>query len=352
MTGGQNWSRTRLVDTLPGPDWLWGCRVFEMLGIDPEAVSVYRALLLNPHAALADVAAELSLSEDQLRCAIDVLSAHSLLRKSQIDAVTIRPISPDVALGSLLADLETDLVRRREELRRLRVDVATFAEDYRSTRDATTSAHLELLDNRDSVLTRLGEMNLTVRSETVAFVTNRPTAEALEQARPGDTSLLERGITIRNLYLDSVRNSRENMTYLRWFHDQGAQLRTVPTLPVRMIVHDRRMALVAHDPEDPGLGAVLIRGAGMLAALNALVDDCWDSGEPLFEDARRDDAPLTRTERNLLRMLGSGNKDEAVARKLGVSVRTARRTIAQLSERLGAESRFELGARAVKRGWL
>lgn len=326
--------------------------MFEMLGIDPEAVLVYRALLLNPRAPLADIAAELSLSEDQLRVAVHALTAHSLVRKSQIDAVAIRPISPDVALGSLLAKLETDLRRRREELRRLRVDVATFAEDYRSTRDAATTAHLELLDTRDSVLTRLGEMILTVRREAVAFVTNRPTPEALEQARPDDTSLMERGITVRNLYLDSVRNSRENMAYLRWFHDQGAQLRTVPTLPVRMIVHDRRVALVAHDPEDPSLGAVVIRGAGMLAALNALFDDCWDSGEPLFEKAERDDAPLTSTERKLLRLLGSGSKDEALARQLGVSVRTARRTIAELSERLGADSRFELGANAVKRGWL
>lgn len=326
--------------------------MFEMLGIDPEAVLVYRALLLNPRAPLADIAAELSLSEDQLRVAVHALTAHSLVRKSQIDAVAIRPISPDVALGSLLANLETDLRRRREELRRLRVDVATFAEDYRSTRDAATTAHLELLDTRDSVLTRLGEMILTVQREAVAFVTNRPTPEALEQARPDDTSLLERGITVRNLYLDSVRNSRENMAYLRWFHDQGAQLRTVPTLPVRMIVHDRRVALVAHDPEDPSLGAVVIRGAGMLAALNALFDDCWDSGEPLFEKAERDDEPLTSTERKLLRLLGSGSKDEALARQLGVSVRTARRTIAELSERLGADSRFELGANAVKRGWL
>lgn len=326
--------------------------MFKMLGIDPEAVLVYRALLLNPRASLADIAADLSLSEDQLRGAVDTLTAHSLVRKSQIDAVAIRPISPDVALGSLLADLETGLVLRREDLRRLRADVATFAEDYRSTRDAATTAHLELLDTRDSVLTRLGEMNLTVRRETVAFVTNRPTPEALEQARPDDTSLLERGITVRNLYLDSVRNSRENMAYLRWFHDQGAQLRTVPTLPVRLIVHDRRMALVAHDPEDPGQGAVVIRGAGILAALNALFDDCWDSGELLFEDKQRDDELLTRAERKLLRLLGSGIKDEAVARHLGVSVRTARRTIADLSERLGAESRFELGAKAAKRGWL
>lgn len=326
--------------------------MFEMLGIDPEAVLVYRALLLNPRAPLVDIAAELSLSEDQLRGAVDALTAHSLVRKSQIDAVAIRPISPDVALGSLLADLETGLARRREDLRRLRVDVATFAEDYRSTRDAATTAHLELLDTRDSVLTRLGEMILTVRLEAVAFVTNRPTSEALEQARPDDTSLLERGITVRNLYLDSVRNSRENMAYLKWFHDQGAQLRTVPTLPVRMIVHDRRMALVAHDPEDPGMGAVVIRGAGMLAALNALFDDCWDSGQPLFEDTERNDVQLTPTERKLLRLLGSGSKDEAVARQLGVSVRTARRAIAELSERLGAGSRFELGAKAVKQGWL
>jgi len=41
-----------------------------------------------------------------------------------------------------------------------------------------------------------------------------------------------------------------------------------------------------------------------------------------------------------------------IARKLGVSVRTSRRITAELTQRLGARSRFQAGARAVERGWI
>jgi HAMP domain-containing protein len=37
---------------------------------------------------------------------------------------------------------------------------------------------------------------------------------------------------------------------------------------------------------------------------------------------------------------------------LGISLRTARRITANLSERLDAASRFELGVAAAKRGWV
>jgi len=44
--------------------------------------------------------------------------------------------------------------------------------------------------------------------------------------------------------------------------------------------------------------------------------------------------------------------DETAARRLGVSLRTVRRQMAALMERLCATSRFEAGLKAAQRGWL
>lgn len=57
-------------------------------------------------------------------------------------------------------------------------------------------------------------------------------------------------------------------------------------------------------------------------------------------------------ERTLLGMIAGGDTDEAAARKLGVSLRTVRRMMAHLMERLEAASRFQAGVNATKRGWL
>ncbi|WP_155354621.1 LuxR C-terminal-related transcriptional regulator [Acrocarpospora macrocephala] len=51
-------------------------------------------------------------------------------------------------------------------------------------------------------------------------------------------------------------------------------------------------------------------------------------------------------------MLLEGQTDEGAARRLGLSLRTVRRSMSSLMTRLGARSRFQAGARAVQRGWL
>ena len=52
------------------------------------------------------------------------------------------------------------------------------------------------------------------------------------------------------------------------------------------------------------------------------------------------------------RQLAAGAKDEQIARTMGLSLRTIRRRIADLMIELGADTRFQAGAEAVRRGWL
>ncbi|WP_211255451.1 helix-turn-helix transcriptional regulator [Actinocatenispora sera] len=57
-------------------------------------------------------------------------------------------------------------------------------------------------------------------------------------------------------------------------------------------------------------------------------------------------------DRGLLAMLVSGLKDEAVARQLGWSLRTMRRRVQRLHQRLDATNRFQAGVQAARRGWI
>jgi len=57
-------------------------------------------------------------------------------------------------------------------------------------------------------------------------------------------------------------------------------------------------------------------------------------------------------ERRLLTLLASGMKDEAIAHHLGWSYRTTRRRIADVLSKLRAETRFQAGLHAARRGWL
>ena len=61
---------------------------------------------------------------------------------------------------------------------------------------------------------------------------------------------------------------------------------------------------------------------------------------------------LDADKRTLLTLMAGGAVDGQVARSLGVSVRTVRRRISALLVELGAHSRFQAGAEAVRRGWI
>lgn len=83
----------------------------------------------------------------------------------------------------------------------------------------------------------------------------------------------------------------------------------------------------------------------------------------LFHDRRVDHVPTVRTV-EALEPLGAEFRtlpvvpfrlmvfDRVIASRLDISVRTCRRHIAVVFEKLGAESRFQAGALAVQRGWV
>jgi DNA-binding NarL/FixJ family response regulator len=132
----------------------------------------------------------------------------------------------------------------------------------------------------------------------------------------------------------------------------GGDVRTSPTLPQRLYISDRRIAIV---PLDPGSrrGVAVVSAPAVVASLLELFDSVFHRAAPLDVGNPVDAATgLTDTERILLTMLARGATDETAAKKLGVSLRTVRRIMADLMQRLDAGSRFEAGIKAAKRGWL
>lgn len=119
------------------------------------------------------------------------------------------------------------------------------------------------------------------------------------------------------------------------------------------MIIDRSQALVPIDPADNRKGALYVTEPGILAALLDLFEQAWHTAVPLgathTEDPR---TGLTATERELLRLLGSGLTDDAAGQRLGISSRTVGRHMSSIMERLDASSRFEAGIKAAHRGWL
>lgn len=177
-------------------------------------------------------------------------------------------------------------------------------------------------------------------------------AASLAAALPLDRALLERGVRLQTLYQTSAVNDPVTRRHVAQMTALGEQVRTVPVVPMRMLISDRRVALVPIDPANTALGAIVVETPGIVAAFVSLFETYWAAGVPFGEDRAADDGVLTPHEQQVIRALADGLRDEEIAESLAVSVRTLRRTVASLMERLNASSRFSAGVAAVRQGWL
>jgi sugar-specific transcriptional regulator TrmB/DNA-binding CsgD family transcriptional regulator len=323
-------------------------------GLDESAETVYRAILSAPGCTVTELAQELRLGEPELRASVAWLGERRLVRQARSSPDVIRPVRPDVALEALLARERADLARRQQQVEEGWAAIATLAAEYVGEQAAAARVvWAERLDGVDAVRTRLEELTRSVRREVLSVMGEAAESpEALEASQPLDAALLDRGVDVRSLYKESVRNDPHTAAYARWLTENGGQVRTCPILPPRMIIVDRACAVLPSSPDNTGAGAVEVTSQGIVAALSACYDQLWQDAQVFGAPVQVDDQGLTAQQRQLLRLLHQGNTDETVARRLGISVRTARRIAADLMRAANARSRFQLAVRVMERGWL
>ncbi len=177
-------------------------------------------------------------------------------------------------------------------------------------------------------------------------------AGTLRRAWESTESLLARGVRMRTLYQHSARFSRPVREYVEQIVGIGGEVRTVGDSFEWMVVLDREVAFVpaAGDPD----AAVVIRQPGVVNFMAGVFERAWPTARP-FESQNRaaDVSELVSSLRiSIVQLLAEGETDEAIARRLGVSVRTCRGHIAKIYQELGARSRCQLGVLIARAGLL
>ncbi|CAM5560774.1 helix-turn-helix transcriptional regulator [Streptomyces atroolivaceus] len=323
------------------------------LGLDVAAEAVYRAMLSMPSANVAALARDLGASTDAVRRALDELSALALVRPSAEDPGRLWAVSPDIGMEILMARRQAQLTAQQERLDASRAAAVQLIAEYAELTPETRQPGVEQLVGLDRIRDRLVSLTHGTKDEVLSFSPDSVLTEAaIAASRPLNEELLGRGVRMRTVYLDSVRNSRPTIEHANWLAGMGGEVRTSALLPIRMLIVDRSTALIPVRSDDTAVGAAVLTGEGMLTALHALFESVWAAAQPLADAPACGADGLTAQQATIIRLLAEGHTDEAIAKRLGVSPRTARRMANELMERLSARSRFEAGARAVQRGWL
>jgi len=164
----------------------------------------------------------------------------------------------------------------------------------------------------------------------------------LDQALLRDRAALERGVRMRILYQHSARRHTSTGKYVEAVSALGAEVRTLDEFFNRLIVIDRRVAVI------PGAGgpvtALVIREPNLLAYLVDIFERTWERGRPFTNRGGATQRGIAQEQRQMtIRMLIEGHADPASAKRLGVSPRTYAGYVADLKEEYDAATRFQLG---------
>jgi DNA-binding CsgD family transcriptional regulator len=316
-------------------------------------ILLYRSLLITPGRATPEVAAGLGCTVADLDKPMARLAEMGLLRTH--DGEIMIAVSPMLAEATVLGAEDLELGARRAVLEARRNTIRQLVPDWN---DALTAAVQETSVDVISDPTQIGNVLMhyadSCRDELLSVAPGRlPKTRIDSRTRIANLYSLRRGIKTRALYQHTALRDRHTRSYLTELADNGAKIRFAPSVPGRSLVVDRDVALLPIPADNPGRqGLAVVREKNVVAWVIATFEQLWAEAVPMEEVMTRqsDDAQIDQTRAAILRLMAEGEKDEAISRRLSISVRTCRRHIAEYMAQVGAASRFQAGVIAARAG--
>lgn len=275
----------------------------------------------------------------------------ALLHPDPDDPNWLRPVPPSAALAQRLHPLEREIQDRR----RLSVELAGTFEPFMtiSAQKPPTTHAITVLEGLDRIDAAL---DVAIAESQTEVLTVQPgggrsehiLGEALTRSKP----LIERGIRVRTLYQHTVRHSQRTFAYVERMAGAKMEIRTLEELIERLIICDETVAFIP--ARDDRRVALELRHPGLVSYLTKVFEHLWGRAVPLMEQVPYGPAPkgITGVQRSIAKLLIEGHVDEAIARRLGMNVRTCRTHIAKLAATLGSGSRAQLGYLIAQSGIL
>lgn len=325
--------------------------MLEALGLSETAESLYRALLTQGPTIESRLADLVEGEADAVRAALDELRGAELVHCISGDPDCWLAGSPEVALTSLVVQQQEALLERQRDLERAQSTVSELIRLSRSRAPGGGGEVVEITGDAESTRRRCRHFERTTERSVMALEKLSPVEGG--EAEPAMLAMLDRGIEVQSVYERPVLLVPGRFDMLRKLAGVGEQARTLPALPMQLVIYDRAHAMVRLDDDEVASSALFVHHSGLLTGLVTLFELLWERAVPIPPEP---DVPVEErspeTDDVLLSLLAAGFKDESIARHLHISPSTVTRRMARLMELTGTSTRFQLGMQAVRRGWI
>jgi hypothetical protein len=328
-------------------------------GVDDRSERLYRAVLRHPHRTADELARILDWEAAEVTEAARPLLRVRLLRVTDTGIYFAPP--PSSAIESLISAEQQRLQQRQEQVHHARAAVHDFTGEHLAGQaERSAPVPVDVVSGAE-VVAVIEDLARTTDGEVCSFV-RRSRHPRFPYLIAVGSQIMNAGRRMRTVYPLSALDDDAELEAIRLWVGRGEEARIAPYVPTRMIVFGGDAVLVDESYDRESDTEIVVRAPAIVAAFRELFDQVWEHAVTVprldgsSEGLSMRIGPghrLTEEERKrTLELLALGSKDEAVARHLGVSLRTVRRRVSDLLVELGATTRFQAGMEAVRRGWI
>ncbi|MEV7022107.1 helix-turn-helix transcriptional regulator [Kitasatospora sp. NPDC093558] len=312
--------------------------------LTPDGLRLYEYAATVPSFTAAEAGCTLGLAEPELALALAHLEALRLLRRDADEACRYTVVSPEFAAGQLLWPMERRIRQQAEDVERIRTTFAALGPCYQNGLQGRQRAEVEVLTDLADVRRLIDGLADNCRTEALHVQPGGARdPEALLKARASMGRLLERGVSSRSIYQHPARYSQHTVEFAEWMMERGAQVRTLADGPDRMLIYDRKVAVVS--VQGNSAHALVVYEPNLVAFMVSSFETAWRAAAPFPVGFDREWAKQISDDlrQSIVRLLAEGLDDKSIARRLGMSMRTVQRHVAEIMRTLDGKSRFQTG---------
>lgn len=284
------------------------------LGITDTEEHVYRCLIAHPGAGVRKISGLLNFSTNKTRLILERLENVGFVTHSLERPRRYVPVSPDIATQPLFH-------RQQEAMQRAKIETENLQKQYGATlggKEVKESA-VELVIGREAGRQAYDRMQMSAQEEVLALV--RPPlllhklGASADRAHYFQRKAQDRGVRYRSIVTSDFLALSRALQSTQLDIEAGEEVRLIPTVPLKMIITDRRLALVPLHLDRENSSSLMIRSSALLDTLYAFFETLWKQAALVSIDGtklkiKRSGASLPDATEGILTLLAAGMNDK------------------------------------------